>query len=41
MQVHDDLVVTNTMESRATGAINLGPTGKFEDWRNCCQVKMD
>ena len=39
MQVHDDLVVTNTMESRTTGAIILGSTRKIEDWRNCCQAK--
>jgi hypothetical protein len=25
VQVHDDLSITNTMESRTTGAINLGP----------------
>jgi len=39
MQVHDDLVVANTMESRTTGAIILGSTRKIEDWRNCCQAK--
>ena len=26
VQVHDDLQVTNTMDPRTTGAINLGPT---------------
>jgi hypothetical protein len=29
-QVHDDLEVTNTMESRTTGAINLRPTGNIQ-----------
>ncbi len=27
VQVHDDLDITNTMESKTTGAINLGPAG--------------
>jgi hypothetical protein len=30
VQVHDDLMITNTMESRTTGAINLGPTGNIQ-----------
>jgi hypothetical protein len=30
VQVHDDLSGTNTMESRTTGAINLGPTGNIQ-----------
>jgi hypothetical protein len=30
VQVHDDLDITNTMESRTTGAINLGPTGNLQ-----------
>ncbi len=30
VQVHDDLDVTNTIESRTTGAISLGPTGNLE-----------
>ncbi len=30
VQVHDDLSVTNTMEPRTTGAINLGPTGNLQ-----------
>jgi hypothetical protein len=30
VQVHDDLDITNTMESRSTGAINLGPTGNLQ-----------
>jgi hypothetical protein len=29
-QVHDDLSVTNTMETRTTGSINLGPTGNIK-----------
>jgi hypothetical protein len=29
-QVHDDLDITNTMESRTTGAINLGHTGNIQ-----------
>jgi hypothetical protein len=30
VQVHDDLDITNTMESRTTGAVNLGPTGNLQ-----------
>jgi hypothetical protein len=29
-QVHDDLKITNTMEARTTGAINMGPTGNIQ-----------
>jgi hypothetical protein len=29
-QVHEDLEVTNTMQSRATGAICLGPAGNYQ-----------
>jgi hypothetical protein len=30
VQLHDDLEVTNTMQSRTTGAINLGVTGNIQ-----------
>ncbi len=30
VQVHDDRQITNTMESRTTGAINLGATGNVQ-----------
>ncbi len=30
VQVHDDLEITNTMEARTIGAIDLGPTGNAE-----------
>jgi hypothetical protein len=30
VQVHDDLDVANTMESRTTGALHLGPTGNLQ-----------
>jgi hypothetical protein len=30
VQVHDDLDITNTMQSRTTGAINLGVTGSIQ-----------
>jgi len=30
VQVHDDLDATNTMESRTTGAINLGTSGNLQ-----------
>jgi hypothetical protein len=30
VQVHDEAMVTNTMEPRTTGAINLGPTGNIQ-----------
>jgi hypothetical protein len=30
VQVHDNLAMTNTMEPRTTGAINLGPTGNLQ-----------
>lgn len=29
-QVHDDAAVTNTMETRTTGALNMGPTGNTQ-----------
>ncbi len=29
-QVHDDLNITNTMDPRTAGAINLGPTGNVQ-----------
>lgn len=49
-QVHDDLAITNTMEPRTTGAINLGPAGniqgahiffKFNLRRDNNQTKVD
>jgi hypothetical protein len=30
VEVHDDKEVTNNMESRTTGAMNLGPTGNVQ-----------
>jgi hypothetical protein len=30
VQVHDDLEITNTMQTRTTGAINLGTTGSIQ-----------
>jgi hypothetical protein len=30
VQVHDEAMITNTMEPRTTGAINLGPTGNIQ-----------
>jgi len=30
VQVHDDTSISNTMDSRMTGAINLGPTGNIQ-----------
>jgi hypothetical protein len=34
LQVHDDLDVTNTVESRSTGAINIGPSGNVQGTHN-------
>jgi hypothetical protein len=39
VQVHDDLNVTNTMESRMTGAINLGPTGNIQGTHKFLSLK--
>ena len=39
VQVHDDLNVTNTMESRTTGAINLGPTGNIQGTHKFLSLK--
>jgi len=38
-QVHDDLDITNTMESRITGAINLGPTGNLQGTHRFLSLK--
>jgi len=39
VQVHDDLDITNTMESRTTGAINLGPTGNLQGTHRFLSLK--
>jgi hypothetical protein len=39
VQVHDDLNVTNTMESRTTWAINLGPTGNIQGTHKFLSLK--
>jgi hypothetical protein len=39
VQVHDDLEVTNNMESRTTGAINLGPTGNAQGKHSFLSLK--
>jgi hypothetical protein len=38
-QVHDDLDITNTMESRTTRAINLGPTGNIQGTHRFLSLK--
>jgi len=39
VQVHDNLDTTNTMESRTTGAINLGPTGNIQGTHHFLSLK--
>jgi hypothetical protein len=39
VQVHNDLSVTNTMESRMTGAVNLGPTGNIQGTHKFLSLK--
>jgi hypothetical protein len=39
VQVHDDLDITNTMESRTTRAINLGPTGNLQGTHRFLSLK--
>jgi hypothetical protein len=38
-QVHDDLSITKIMESRTTGAINLGPTRNIQGTHKFCCLK--
>jgi hypothetical protein len=39
VHVHDDLDITNTMESRITGAINLGPMGNVQGTHRFLSLK--
>jgi hypothetical protein len=40
VQVHDDLDMKNTIESRATGVINLGPTGNIQGTHQIFSLKI-
>lgn len=48
VQMHEDLEVTNNIQPRKTGGINLGPTGnihpqifELKDRRNCGEKELD
>ena len=41
VQVHDDPTITNTMQSRTTGAISLGATGNAQGTHRFFSLKTD